>query len=1099
MIDLSRDKQVSKILTRLKETRSEQGPVCVDGTWGSFAPLLAVHLSEALKRPILYISAHIDDADNVADDLSVFGAGHVEVFPVWEGHGPQWQQDATDEVAAHRLRISLALSQGTGKADLCDTILSAGIQALIQPVPDPTVLSAESLNLVTGQTIEPEKVTGWLTDQGFERVDSVDVPGQFARRGGIIDIFAPVTSQSARQIGRSESVPSEPYRIEFFGEQVESIRAIDLDTQRSARTVDRLEIVPPTAHENLEQSALLLNLLPPETILLFEEPTEIAEVADVFLNRIDDPRGLYPFAAIYQAARRFTCLEISRFAGAGAAKSIHLAVTSAQQYEHKAGALWKDNKEILADLLSAGRQVYLYCENAAEVDRITEIVRNICGQVPDHLHLPIGFLHRGFILESLDTVVISHHEIFGQTSLHRRIRTVRSVSPVHTMLDLQKGDYVVHVMHGIGKFVGVELMEKAGSTSEYLTLEYADKVRMHVPVSSIHLVQKYIGAMPKRPVLSRIGSKKWERQKQRVADGVHELAAELLETQARREGMGGYAFADDSLWQKEFEESFLYQETPDQLTAAAEIKSDMQKRSPMDRLLCGDVGYGKTELAMRAAFKAVEAGKQVAVLTPTTVLSVQHGRTFTERFADFPVTVEVLNRFITAKEAKDILTRCRQGRVDILIGTHRLLSDDVGFKDLGLLIIDEEQRFGVEHKERLKRFRTNVDILTMTATPIPRTLHMSLLGLRDISSLTTPPLDRRAIVTRVNRYDRDLIRKAILHELARDGQVFFLHNRVQTIRRAAEEIRTIIDDPNVRIDIAHGQMPKHELEDAMIRFVTGATDVLVCSTIIESGLDIPNANTMVIHEADRFGLAQLHQLRGRVGRYKHRAYAYLLLPAQRSISPVAAKRLKAIEEYSQLGAGFRIALRDLEIRGAGNILGPEQSGHINTVGYELYCRLLSDAVKRLKDQPIDKTPDTVVELGFSTYIPRRYIPSDRQRMDVYRRITAATTSRDLDRLGEELDDVFGKVPSQVRLLLDLAEIRVLASAWDIRSILVQECDLIFSFGQSRPVADLFARAPGRVSIPDPGTVYLRLEKNRLDPPTLLALLRKMLAKRRSSA
>ncbi|MBN1125413.1 MAG: DEAD/DEAH box helicase, partial [Sedimentisphaerales bacterium] len=726
LIDLSRDKQVCEVLTRLKEANPEQGPVCVDGTWGSFVPMLAVHLSRMLHRPILYISAHIDDSDNVADDLTVFGAGHVEVFPVWEGHGPQWQGDATDEVAAHRLRISLALSQGKEKANFSDTIISAGIQALIQPVPDPSALSADSLCLVTGQTMDPDEVTGWLTDQGFERVDSVDVPGQFARRGGIIDIFAPVTSQSAQQIGRAESVPSEPYRIEFFGDQVESIRVIDLDTQRSARTVDRLEVLPPTAHENLEQTEMLLNLLPPETILIFEEPTEIAEVAEVFLSRIDDPRGLYPFTAIYQVAQRFTSLQISRFAGAGAAKSIHLGVTSAQQYEHKTGAMWRDNKEVLADLLSADREVYLYCENTAEVDRITEIVRDVHGRLPDHLHLPIGFLHRGFILESLDTVVISHHEIFGQTSLRRRIRTIRSVSPVHTMLDLQKGDYVVHVSYGIGKFAGVELMEKAGSTSEYLTLEYADKVRMHVPVSSIHLVQKYIGAMPKRPVLSRIGSKKWERQKQRVADGVHELAVELLETQAKRESAGGYAFGADSLWQKEFEESFLYQETPDQLTASAEIKGDMQRRSPMDRLLCGDVGYGKTELAMRGAFKAVEAGKQVAVLVPTTVLSVQHGRTFTERFADFPVTVEVINRFVTAKQAKDILNRCRQGRVDILIGTHRLLSDDVGFKDLGLLIIDEEQRFGVEHKERLKRFRTNVDVLTMTATPIPRTLHMSL-------------------------------------------------------------------------------------------------------------------------------------------------------------------------------------------------------------------------------------------------------------------------------------------------------------------------------------------------------------------------------------
>jgi transcription-repair coupling factor (superfamily II helicase) len=454
----------------------------------------------------------------------------------------------------------------------------------------------------------------------------------------------------------------------------------------------------------------------------------------------------------------------------------------------------------------------------------------------------------------------------------------------------------------------------------------------------------------------------------------------------------------------------------------------------------------------------------------------------------------VINRFVTAKTAKEITTAARRGQVDILIGTHRILSGDVGFKDLGLLIIDEEQRFGVEHKERLKKLKVNVDVLTMTATPIPRTLHLSLLGLRDISSLATPPLDRRAIVTRVCRHDRDLIRKAILHELNRDGQVFFLHNRVQTIERAADDVRKILADDNIRIDIAHGQMAKHKLENAMIRFVTGKTDVLVCSTIIESGLDIPNANTMVICDADRFGLAQLHQLRGRVGRYKHRAYAYMLLPAARSITPLAARRLKAIEEYSQLGAGFRIALRDLEIRGAGNILGAEQSGHINTVGYELYCRLLGEAVRRLKNEPVEEPAGALVDLGFSTYIPKSYIPSDRQRMDVYRRIAVAKDAGDLERLTEELTDLFGPVPNRVGRLLDLSELKVLAGRWMIKSIIVSKPDMVFTLEDSAPAGDLFARAPGIVRTPDKRTVHLRLDKNYFQPQTLMALLRKMLQK-----
>ncbi|MCK4294584.1 MAG: DEAD/DEAH box helicase, partial [Planctomycetes bacterium] len=511
--------------------------------------------------------------------------------------------------------------------------------------------------------------------------------------------------------------------------------------------------------------------------------------------------------------------------------------------------------------------------------------------------------------------------------------------------------------------------------------------------------------------------------------------------------------------------------------------------------------------AMRAAFKAVENGKQVAVLVPTTVLCVQHGRTLTERFADFPICIEVLNRFKTPKQARDIIARTKAGKVDVLIGTHRLLSGDIGFKDLGLLIIDEEQRFGVEHKERLKRLRVNVDILTMTATPIPRTLHMSLLGLRDISSLATPPLDRRSIVTTVTPYNRELIRKAIRRELNRQGQVFFLHNRVKTIEKKAWEIQKLVSD--AKVTIAHGQMPKSELETAMIDFVLGETDVLVCTTIIESGLDIPNANTIFINDADRFGLAEMHQLRGRVGRYKHRAYAYMLLPVSRPITPTAAKRLKAIEEYSHLGAGFRIALRDLEIRGAGNILGPEQSGHIQMVGYQMYCELLANAVKSAaggKDEPVEADEvgfdpvqgfalaTATIDLGFATYIPRNYIPIDRHRMDVYRKIAVARTGEDLKQIESELADVYGPVPDEVKLLLELAELRIAASKWDIKSIVASGQNLVFSFAKE-PGAEaqsLFADVSANVRITEPKTAYLRLAANYFEPRTLMTVLRKML-------
>jgi len=751
----------------------------------------------------------------------------------------------------------------------------------------------------------------------------------------------------------------------------------------------------------------------------------------------------------------------------------------------------------LAAAARAGKQVHLYCDSPAEIERVREVLGQVSGAVPEGLHVVQGYLSQGFAIEPLDTIVATHHELFGQSAVRRVQRPMRQTVAVDSLADLQDGDYVVHASYGIGRFSGMEVLEEKGGRAEYLAIEYADQVKIHVAVSNITLVQKFIGTSPKRPKLSKVGSKRWQKQKEKVAASVQDLAAELLATQARRQVVGGVAFGADSHWQKEFEECFAYPETPDQSTALAEIKADMQRPTAMDRLLCGDVGYGKTELAMRAAFKVVEHGRQVAVLVPTTVLSVQHGRTFADRFADFPVCVEVLNRFRTQREAAEILDRARQGRVDVLIGTHRLLSGDVQFKDLGLLIIDEEQRFGVEHKERLKRMRVDVDILTMTATPIPRTLHMSLLGLRDISSLATPPLDRRSVVTVVTRSTPQTIRKGIVQEIGRGGQVFFLHNRVKTIDKRAWEIRKLLADTGARIRVAHGQMGKAELEEAMVEFVEGRVDVLVCTTIIESGLDIPNANTIFIEDADRFGLAELHQLRGRVGRYRHRAYAYLLLPPLRPVSPIATRRLKAIEEYSQLGAGFKIALRDLEIRGAGNILGDEQSGHIQLVGYQMYCELLADAVRRLKNEAVEPVPRVAMDLGFAASIPKAYIHSDRLRMDVYRRIGQASSAAGLDQIAAELRDVYGPIPEEVDRLLQTAQIRLGAGAAGVAGITVAGARdggaLVFGFHSA--LGDrahrLFARVKGTVRIPDPKTVRVELPAAYFEPGTLLTVLRRI--------
>ena len=1082
-MNLGCDRIVTEIVSQLKSAGT--GAVKVAGTWGSFAPVLAINIQRQLGKPILYISPHLDDADNAADDLSTFGGKNIEVLPGWAG---EEFIDASDEIASARARLGLKLSANIA-SEKYPQIISTSIQALMQPIQKPDSLLKKGLCLEAGRNISMQEAAGWLTDNGFEPVGQVDMPGQFAKRGGIIDIFAPVTTLSTQPIA---------IRIEFFGDSLESIRQIDLDTQRSSGHIERITITSPFGNtdDNDENKTQFLNILDPETIIFIEEPNDAQEVADVFIHRVERPKNLYLFSEILLAADKFKKVFISRFASD--VDSIELRIKSTTQFEHKKGPIWSGHRETLGQLAEAakdGWNVYMYCENAAEVKRVREILGEDKIETGENFHLPIGFIHRGFIIDDLKTIVVTHHELFGQSIVRRTIRAVGAGVSIDSSADLNKGDYIVHINYGIGKFKGIETIEKEGRKCEFLTLQYAEGAIIHVSAQNIGLVQKYIGTTAVRPKLSKIGTKKWQHQKNQVASATAELAAELLETQAKRQSIGGIAFGADTKWQREFEESFLYQETPDQITAAEQIKADMQRPVPMDRLLCGDVGYGKTELAMRAAFKAVEAGKQIAVLVPTTVLCIQHERTFTQRFADFPISIESINRFKTKTQGCDIIKRTKQGKVDILIGTHRLLSKDVGFKDLGLLIIDEEQRFGVAHKEKLKKIRINLDVLTMTATPIPRTLHMSLLGLRDISSLATAPLDRRAIVTNVKKFDAELIKRAITVELNRQGQIFFVHNRVQTIEKFADELRKII--PAVKIAVAHGQMHKHELEKAMIEFVLGKIDILLCSAIIESGIDIPNANTIIINDADRFGLAQLHQLRGRVGRFKYRAFAYFLLPRSRTITPVAVKRLKAIEEYSQLGAGFKIALRDLEIRGAGNILGPEQSGHINTVGYELFCKLLSDAVKRLKKEPVEKELLTAVELGFSTYIPRNYIPSDSQRMGVYRQIASAKTTEDLARLTEQIADMYGSACSEVKSLIDIAEIRILASAYNIRSITTSAKDLVFSFTAEagKNITDIFAKSPGIVRIPDSATVHIRLDEKYFEPNTLLAVLRKILRKR----
>ncbi len=1106
-MQLGSDKAIAKLIEQLGTGSIE--PLKLAGSWGSFAPLLVTFISKQIKRPICYVRPHQEDCDKAMDDLHSFGAKSVE--PFYADLNDEKFHDASDEIACSRLKLLSQLAAGNKVTKaLNQLIITASVQSLCQPVPTLEMVAKSRLKLAAGRDNKFENVTQWLIENGFESVDKIDMPGQFAHRGGIIDIYAPlIDDQSWLEKGsvtKSHLFENQPVRIEFFGDTVETIRQIDLDNYRSTAKMQSINVISTVTNQTKSDQELFLNLLPKNTLIIFEQITDCQQVAEISLDRLQNKENFYDWTKIYQASCAFQQLHISRFADelADGDNVFEVEINSLERFQEKSLSLWKEHKKTLQNLIEQakrGTNVYFYCQNQAQIKRVSEIITQ-SQKLPNKFKLLDGFVNSGFGIESINAIVVSHHEVFGQYAVRRNTGSIKRNSiTIESLDDLKAGDYVVHVTYGIGKFIGTNIADEDGLKKEYLAIEYADKVKIYVSAMNISLVQKYIGSGHTRPKLSKIGAKQWRNQKEKAARSIEDLANQLLKVQAKRQAIGGFQCKADTHWQIEFDQSFCYQETLDQLQSIDEVKRDMQSDVAMDRLICGDVGYGKTEIAMRAAFKAVENGKQVAMLVPTTVLAVQHGRTFAERFADFPVNIEVLNRFKTKKQAKEIVSRLACGKVDILVGTHRILSKDVEFSDLGLLIVDEEQRFGVVHKEKLKSLRADIDVLTMTATPIPRTLHMAMISLRDISSLQTAPLERRSVETSVVKYSDGLIKKAVARELNRQGQIFFLHNRVLSIERRAIELERILKGTGVKIAVGHGQMSKRRLENVMIDFVNGDIDLLLSTTIIESGLDIPNANTIIIDDADKFGLAQLHQLRGRVGRYKHRAYAYMLLPKSRTIRPIAVKRLKAIEEYSHLGDGFKIALRDLEIRGAGNILGPQQSGHIGAVGYQMYCQMLSDAVNRLKGLKVEKAGRAIVDLNVACHIPKNYIAIDRHRMEIYRKITTATNDDDLKQIKTQLRDVYGKVPEQVEMLLDIASVKIMAAKLGIKSIILAEGNLMFDFQKdsSKNIHDIFAGIKGKITVPNPQKVYLRLDEKYFEPMTMLAVLRKILSTKRNSS
>jgi transcription-repair coupling factor (superfamily II helicase) len=944
------------------------------------------------------------------------------------------------EIAAERLALLMQI--GTGPR-----IIVATRASLDQPAPKRGTLQSAATQFRRGANAKMEQVLDQLIGSGYERVAQVTTRGQFAVRGGIVDLY-------------SWQAPL-PFRLEFFGDQIESLREFDIDNQTSVRDLRSVDILFETADG---QSGFVRDYVAPNHLKIEIDP-EVKSNAHIQISEGWIETGPEDFSGAFEDC------EVGEFA----AGDLVLAEAKRARFVDRLKE-WRANNA----------RTVIYFQTEGEIERFREIMAG----ATEAIDFVEGTLARGFCFPAANLVVLSAAELFGRFAIHRR-RHLRRAERHRAQIDfseLNEGDLVVHLEHGIGKFLGLQkfavgqahrvpsagetesaipkafgvALQPQGQPQEVLVLEFADEAKLYVPLEQAYLVSRYVGAGKKSPPLSSLGDGKWARAKIKAAGSIFDYAGKMLAIQAERQMHSGHAFAPDTKWQVEFEHSFPFRETPDQMKAIIDTKIDMERPRPMDRLICGDVGFGKTEVAVRAAFKAVMNGKQVAVLAPTTVLAQQHFEVFRQRMLDYPVRIEMLSRFRSQSEQKKVLKLLREGGVDIIIGTHRLISGDVVFKNLGLVVIDEEQRFGVLHKEKFKELFKLVDVLTLSATPIPRTLYLSLVGVKEMSTIETPPLNRLPVETVVSAYDERIIRAAIDRELERQGQVFFLHNRVATIERARDRIVHLC--PQARVEIGHGQMDADELEAVMSRFIAGKTDVLVCTTIIESGLDIPNANTIIIDRADQFGLADLYQLRGRVGRAEHKAYAYLLLPREMMTIGAARKRISAIKQYSSLGAGFRVAMRDLEIRGAGSLLGTAQSGHIVAVGFDLYCQLLKQAVAQLKgDKPrfrmdVDLQLDFVVtnEAEFvappksavgeaasfpgkiPAFIPVTYVSDSALRIRAYRDIAEITSHEQLDRLRRDWRDRFGPFPPAVDNLFALIEIKLAAARSGVTRVEVRD-------------------------------------------------------------
>lgn len=1019
-----------------------KGGCRITGARGSALAAFLAAARPGLKKPLLLVAPDPEIAGDIHNDLLFYLDGAAPAPLYW----PAWdilpfETDHPDtETAAEQVAALRALLDAPSQ-----TWIVTSVTALLQPTLPPGTVGAGGLSVRPGMEISPEAVCAHLANAGLEPVAMADAPGQFSRRGGILDVW-PILGGG-------------PWRIEFFGDEIDTIREFNPQTQASGMPLDRSVVLVDVSRDDFSAIARsqtsLLDYIAPDAAAVVWHPQRTERVAGLYTSGFSGSGRLLTFESVCARLGEHPLslapdLDTDPWPEApwpavSADTDINLG---AEGWERLSGGFDTAVRE-LGLLLDKNYTVTITCGNDGEKARLDKMLEEKRPELKKRSAIRTGRLTRGFIKETDAGGIawVPDHELFGRQSPVRVARKKYSGAPIADFAELREGDYVVHVANGIARYEGMKTLDQNGALQDFLILRFADDARIYVPLSHIELVQRYIGLGEARPQLSKLGSAAWSKKKEAAERAVRDIAQDLLATQARRLAVQGTALPPDDAMIAEFDASFPYEETPDQLAAIDDIRADQQSGAPMDRLLCGDVGFGKTEMAVRAAFRTVNAGRQAAVLVPTTILAEQHYRTFKERMRDFPVRVECLSRFRTAAEQKLIVEDIRAGKVDVVVGTHRILSQDVAFRSLGLVVIDEEQKFGVEAKERLKRFRSDVDILTMTATPIPRTLHMSLLGLRDISNLTTAPRERHSVKTMVVRWSREVIRRAILRELARSGQCFFLHNRVHNIEDVAAELQHIV--PEARFGVGHGQMAEGELLEVMGRFLDHHIDVLVCTTIIESGVDIPSVNTLFVNQADHFGLSELHQLRGRVGRYKHQAYAYFLVPEKRPISPEATKRLRALQEYSELGSGFRIAMRDLEIRGAGNLLGVEQSGHIHLIGFDLYCRLLEKAVAEQKGEAVQEDPDTDLNIGTRAFIPPEYIPAEQQRIEFYRRLTRVRTREELEAARGYVQDRYGPLPPPVRQCFADQELRVRMAECGVASITRLDDALAVGFAEGK--------------------------------------------------